>query len=380
LPALLFGLAVLPARVLLRRGKPVLAALSFAVLWTSIEFLLALFGKDGTIASIAYTQSSFLPVVQVAALTGVAGITFVLCFVPALVAARKWVWAGAVVVGVLGFGLVRLQVGKYGEPVKVGMVAVDEGVYKNGIHPKSDSDEFGILFRYVPEIRKLGEQGVKLVVLPEKAIPIMEGTADGLRISMTELADRFGMRIVVGYTIISPKPMRNMAGLIDPGEGVVGAYEKVHLFEGELIERFQHGSKPWVVGKAGFAICKDFDFESYMRKYGEMGVSVMYAPAWDFVRDGWWHSRIAIVGAVSNGYTLARNAREGRMTISDDRGRVQYEASSESQQLTTMVGELRPSTGRTLYSRWGDWFGWLMVATAAFSLIYLAASRSLTRV
>jgi len=285
-----------------------------------------------------------------------------------------------VVVGVLVFGVLRLRTGTYGVPVKVGMVALEEGVYKNGIYPKNDSDEFGILFRYEPEIAKLGRQGAKLVVLPEKAIPITELTGDALRLSMTGLADTFGMRIVAGYTIISPKPMRNMVGLIDPGMGVVGAYEKVHLFEGEAIEGFHHGSEPWIVGDAGFAICKDFDFESYMRKYGEKGVSVMYDPAWDFVRDGWWHSRIAIVGAVANGYSLVRNARQGRMTISDDRGRVQYEASSESQRMTTLIGELRPSMGRTLYSRLGDWFGWLMVGVALGSLVYLAARRSFTRV
>src|ERR1700743_2537898 len=43
MPALCFGLAVLPARVFVKRGQPVLAALSFAALWTTVEFLLALY-------------------------------------------------------------------------------------------------------------------------------------------------------------------------------------------------------------------------------------------------------------------------------------------------------------------------------------------------
>ena len=383
MPALFFALAVLPARVFVKRGQPVLAALSFAALWTSIEFLFALLGRDGTIVSIAYTQASTPELVQIAALTGVAGITFVLCLLPASLVWQEGSpkgWGALVFVFVLGYGAVRMTTGKYGEPVKVGMVALEEGVYKNGIYPKNDSDQFGILFRYVPEIEKLGEQGVKLVVLPEKAIPVTEFTGDGLRMSMTKLANRFGMRIVVGYTTISPKPMRNWAALIDSGQGVVGAYEKVHLFEGEMIEGFGHGSKPWIIGNSGVAICKDLDFESYMRQYGEAGIGVLYAPAWDFVRDGWWHSRVAIIGAVANGYSLVRNAREGRMTISDDRGRVRYEASSESRKLTTLIGVVQPSTGRTLYSRWGDWFSWLMLVVAAGTLVYLAARRSFTRV
>jgi apolipoprotein N-acyltransferase len=384
LPAVCFALAVLPARVFLRRRQPVLAALSFAALWTTVEFLLALFGRDGTIVSIAYTQSSFLPVVQVAALTGVAGISFVLCFVPALVAARKWVWAAGVVMLVVGFGSVRYHMIGSGRlinsgSVTVGMVSLDERVYKNGIFPKSDGDDNGIIQRYVEEIGKLAQAGARLVLLPEKAVPVRESALDRFRGAMTGVANQYGIRIIVGYTVISPKPMRNMAGLFEPG-GVVKTYEKVHLFEGEAMEGFSHGSAPGVFGEEGLAICKDYDFEPYMREYGKAGVAVMYDPAWDFVRDGWWHSRIAIVGAVANGYSLVRNAREGRMTISDDRGYVYYEASSEGKKLTTMIGSLELSAHRTLYARWGDWFGWLTVATAAVVLIYLAASRSLTRV
>lgn len=383
MPALFFALAVLPARVFVKRGQPVLAALSFAALWTTIEFLFGLLGRDGTIASIAYSQASFPEILQVVSLTGVAGITFVLCLVPASLAWEEGSprgWGALVFVVVLGYGVVRMTTGKYEPAVKVGMVALDEGVYKNGIYPKNDSDEFGILFRYVPEIAKLGRQGVKLVVLPEKAIPITKFTEEGLRRSMMQLVDTFGMRIVVGYTEISPKPMKNMAAVFDSADGLAGLYEKMHLFEGEMMEGFGHGSKPEIVGRWGVAICKDYDFESYMRKYGAEGVAVMYDPAWDFVRDGWWHSRIAIVSAVANGYSLVRNARQGRMTISDDRGRVQYEASTESGKLTSMVGWLKPSVGRTLYSRWGDWFGWLMVGVAVLSLVYLAARRSFTRV
>jgi len=215
--------------------------------------------------------------------------TFVLCLVPASVAWQAGApkgWGALVFVVVLGYGAVRMTTGKYEPAVKVGMVALDEGVYRNGIYPKNDSDEFGILFRYVPEIAKLGREGAKLVVLPEKAIPVTEFTGDGLRMSMTALVDTFGMRIVFGYTEISPKPMKNMAAVLDTSEGLAGLYEKVHLFEGEMMEGFSHGLTPKVVGKAGVAICKDFDFEPYMRKYGEQGVEVMYDPAWDFVRDG----------------------------------------------------------------------------------------------
>jgi len=375
LPAVVFGLAVLPARAFLRRGQPVLAALSFAACWTSVEFLFAMLGKDGTIASIAYTQSSFLPVVQVAALTGVAGITFVLCFVPALVAGQKWIWAAGVLLLVLGFGLVRLQTGKYDAPVKVGMVAMPEQVYGGHVIEPEAAKEMKLSDEYSREIEQLAAKGVSVVVLPEKALPVTDPTVNLIYDSLARIAARSKITLVAGVTGIFTERLTNLAPVFGRGGQLLINYEKRHLFEGEAIERFGYGSKPGIFGAEGVAICKDLDFEHDMRSYGQAGIGVVYAPAWDFVRDGWWHSRIAIVGAVSNGYSLVRNARQGRMTISDDRGRVQYEASCESKQLTTMTGELRPSTGRTLYSRWGDWFGWLVVLLSVLLLLQIAYFR-----
>jgi apolipoprotein N-acyltransferase len=383
LPAILFGLTVLPARVFFRRKQPVVAAVSFAAMWTAVEFLISLLGRDGTIVSIAYTQGSFLPVIQVAALTGVAGISFVICFVPALAAGRKWDWVAAVLVVVLGFGWIRLQTGSYGAPVKVGMVVIPEAAYGRRVNEPGTKKEMELLGRYCSEIGKLGSQDMNIVLLPEKAIPVTDTTGKMVYDSLARMAARLRIDIVGGVTRISAGGMDNLAPVFSREGKMILNYDKVHLFEGEAIEGFRHGSEPGVFGAMGVAICKDLDFESYMRKYGQAGIGVLYAPAWDFVRDGWWHSRVAIVGAVANGYSLVRNAREGRLTISDDRGRVPFEVSSESQELTMLMGTMRPATGHTLYSRWGDWFGWLMVATAGLVLIYsiyLAARRSLTRV
>jgi apolipoprotein N-acyltransferase len=385
LPALLFGLTALPARAFLRRGQPLLAALSFAAPWTAIEFLVSILGRDGTIVSIAYTQSSFLPVIQLASLTGVAGITFVLCFVPALIAGalqtrRIWIWPVGIAVVVLGFGFVRLRTGEYGAPVKVGMVALEERLYGGNVYERRADKELAVFGRYCGEIGKLGEAGMKVVIIPEKALPLTDTTVKEVYDSLAQTAARLKIFIVAGVTRIEPHGMSNLAPVFGPEGRLLVDYKKVNLFEGEAIEGFGRGSEPGIFGAEGVAICKDFDFERYMRNYGRAGLSLIYDPAWDFVRDGWWHSRVAIVGAVAQGYSLVRNAREGRFTISDDRGRVDFEVSSEGRELTTMTGTVRPSTGHTLYSRWGDWFGWLMIAISVFVLIYLAASRSLTRV
>ena len=67
---------------------------------------------------------------------------------------------------------------------------------------------------------------------------------------------------------------------------------------------------------------------------------------------------------VENGFTLVRNAQEGRLTISDDRGRVLSEASCEGAKRASIIGQAGSSAARTLYSRWGNWWGWVNLVAA----------------
>ena len=71
---------------------------------------------------------------------------------------------------------------------------------------------------------------------------------------------------------------------------------------------------------------------------------------------------MAVMRGVESGFTIARSASEGRLSISDDRGRVLAEQFAPinfpSLYFNTPVRHVN-----TLYARWGDWFGWLNFAT-----------------
>lgn len=77
--------------------------------------------------------------------------------------------------------------------------------------------------------------------------------------------------------------------------------------------------------------------------------------------------------AVENGFVLVRNAQQGRLIISDDRGSVLAEASSEKSKHASVIGEVcTKAGGLTLYSRWGDWFGWLNLFLAVAQIVMLS--------
>src|SRR6476620_6422908 len=86
-PAVVFGLGVRFVRRFLRRGSLFLAALAFPVYWVAYEYLTAIASPHSTWGNLAYTQMNFLPVVQIAAITGLWGISFVVFLFAAAVAA-----------------------------------------------------------------------------------------------------------------------------------------------------------------------------------------------------------------------------------------------------------------------------------------------------
>ena len=82
-------------------------------------------------------------------------------------------------------------------------------------------------------------------------------------------------------------------------------------------------------------------------------------PAWDFGRDNWQHSRVAILRGVEDGYTIARAAKDGFLTLSDSYGRVLYQAPSSNRPYASVVAKVSVGTGETPYALLGNTFGWI---------------------
>jgi apolipoprotein N-acyltransferase len=115
-------------------------------------------------------------------------------------------------------------------------------------------------------------------------------------------------------------------------------------------------------GRWGLQICKDMDFPKLSREYAADGVNMLLVPAWDFNLDRWLHSRMAVLRAVENGFALARSARNGLLTLSDNRGRILAEAATAPDRFVSVTGKVNVVREETFYTRTGDWFAWLCVS------------------
>jgi apolipoprotein N-acyltransferase len=88
-------------------------------------------------------------------------------------------------------------------------------------------------------------------------------------------------------------------------------------------------------------------------------------PALDFGVDGWLHSRMAILRGVESGFGIARSQAFGRLTLSDDRGRLLAEGDAGPAPIAEVVGTIPVRHDSTLYDRRGDWFAGLDCAALA---------------
>jgi len=381
-PALALMLAVLLHRRLLLHGHAVAAALAPAVLWVAMEYINSLQSPHGTFGSIAYYQMDALPVVQVAAVAGLWGVSFLLLLLPAALATLAWrtgtphrartaVLALALVplAAALLYGWLRLQAPAE-SALRVGLVSIEKP-----IRPLlGDAKGQALQARYVQAIEALAQQGARVVVIPETAF----ATADTSVPAFAQLVGRYGLVLDAGIdSRTDPDAERNAVMVFRPGGTSPATYDKHHLIPG-----FEHQYTPgdrytMLAGspRIGLAICKDMDFHDIGQAYAARGAQLLLVPAWDFGIDGWLHSRMAIMRGVESGFAVARAARSGRLTLSDDRGRVLAEASSE-QHDAELVGDLPLRDTHTLYARWGDWFAWLDMALLAVLLFVARPART----
>ena len=212
-----------------------------------------------------------------------------------------------------------------------------------------------------------------MIVLPEKLGVAVDPETKGIDMIFQPLADKTKSKIVVGLIEISPPVKYNRARVYAPGAQLL-TYDKHHM-----LPPFESNLKPGIMltlmaepsGTWGVAICKDMDFTPLSRQYGKAGAGLMLVPAWDFVLDRWLHGHMAVMRGVENGFSITRAAKQGYLTVSDDRGRILAEARSDSGGLVTLVADVPAAHDITLYVLLGDWFAWFALATLVFALVQL---------
>jgi apolipoprotein N-acyltransferase len=371
---------VLLFRALLRRGAVFGASVALPAFWSLCEYAASFSPANGTAGSLAYTQEGFLPVLQVASLTGSWGITFLLLLFPSTMVSGAFlcrtsprkaaavVGAGlAVIAAAILFGAMRMEAKPSQQTLKVGLLDTDS------VEFAADAAAMQTLVaRYAEQAEALAQKGAKIVVMPEKTGLLLERDAKGVDTVLQAVADRTGATLVIGVVHVVAKDSFNEARVYTPHAPVV-TYDKQHMlppFESKLKPGTSLTILPGSSVPIGVAICKDMDFVHPALDYGRVGIDLLLDPAWDFNVDRAWHGHIAILRGVEGGYAIAHAARHGYLTVTDDRGRILGETRSDSGPFASLLVNVPLQHDVTVFDRFGMWFPW-----AAGVLLLAAVAR-----
>ena len=383
-PPLVFAFAVRMARSFMLRGQRLAAMLALPVVWVTFDYLQSL-GANGTAINLSYSQMDFLPVLQIASVTGIWGIEFTVLFLASAAAVtlasaeepgtlRLGAASAAVVFVVLGFGLWRLSQPVSGPTVTIGLAASD----RRPLLAKDEAGSAEIIREYSSAIDQLAAKGAQIVLLPEKIGPVFNQTNGPTLNVFSEAAKRNHVMVVAGVDQPDKPLKHNLAFVFGPDGNQQAVYEKHFMVPG-WEDGYERGTKvsvfPAPHANWGVVICKDMDFQKLSRDYAKHGIHLMFAPAWDFEVDDWLHGRMAVLRGIESGFAIARSAKQGLMTISDNRGRILAQEHSSESGPAMLLGSVMVSPEQTLYSRWRDWFAWLNLVGLVGLIVMRAARR-----
>jgi apolipoprotein N-acyltransferase len=399
---------------LARRGvrSPFVAA----ALWAAVDHLRSFSLTGFPWATLGYAQHASPLLLGLAAWTGVYGLSFATALGGAGLARivdRRAPAAGlpalAVVLGLHALGpLAAPEPIGDGPRLRVGVLQgnVDQGVKWSPAFAERT------LAGYEALTRRAVEQGARVVVWPETAVPGSLSVHPDLAQRVAALARETGALLVVGSVGIEPSRAGSWregevryydsAFVIDAEGRVLDRYDKTHLVPyGEyvplraLLGRFlsavasgmtsgdvSPGEAPRAIAleppgggalSAGIPICYELLFPDLVRRFVAGGAQLLLAitnDAW-YGRTGAPYQFLAITAlrSAETGVWTARAANTGVSAFIDERGRVRERTPIfETGLLVADVPLRSPEAPRTYYVRHGDvfaWTSWAAVAGAA---------------
>lgn len=374
------------------------------VFWVAAEWARGWIGGGFPWVPLGSSQSAVLPIAQLASITGVYGVSFLVALVGTAAAVvglsrrRPQLMGAAAVMAVLVLvtvgGMFRLADNRLAESGRVMRVGLIQG---NVEQDQKWDPRFrdAILARYLSLSREAILSGAQLVVWPEASTPFFMDRDSAQAAPIRALAAQTRTPFVIGTDEFDGKNIFNAASVIGADGRGRGSYRKMHLvpfgeyvplkrllfFVGPLVEAvsdFAPGTEASVLDvadgvRASVAICYESTYPTLARAFTQGGAELLMV----ITNDAWFgnssaayqHFQMGAMRAIENGRYLARAANTGITAVVDPYGRVVKQAAMfEPLGLTT---DVRLLDSRTIYTRTGDLIAWLCAALTAWVAVAL---------
>jgi apolipoprotein N-acyltransferase len=402
--AAVFLLPYFVDRALATRRRDFIGTLFFPGAVVTMEYVFSLASPLGTWNAVAYTQVHNLPLIQIASLTGLYGVSFLVAWFAAVV---NWAWENrggrnigrgitvyaSVLAAVLLFGGIRLAVTRADETVRV--AGVISRTFFLSEHPELlaplmhgeplDEAEAAALREETAAInddllarsRREARAGARVVVWGECSAQLPIENEPALIKRGRDLAREESVYLGMGLATLEPgteKPVTNKLVLVNPEGDVVWDYVKSIPVPGPEAKMSRRGdcrlpTLDTEYGRLAGAICYDMDFPAMIRQAGRAGADIMIVPSHDWYELTDLHAELATFRAVENGFSLLRPDNEAVSVATDYLGRplatMDYFAAADP----VIVADMPTRGVRTVYAAVGDVFAWLVIAAFVLTTV-----------
>jgi apolipoprotein N-acyltransferase len=380
-------------------------------LWVALEWLRAQALSGFPWASLGYSQYLNRPLIQVADVASVYGVSFALVLGNVVVAqllsaAVQRRWKGVGMPCALGVGCLA-AIWCYGgwrlhqtETAASGPDSLTVALLQGNIEQSlkwDDTAREAIFSTYRGlTLEAAADPEVDLIVWPEAATPFFFANDRVFQSRQLRLAQDVGLPLLFGSPTYArdgdQDVMYNSAFLVGPDATVRGRYDKIHLVPfGEYIPLrrllffldklvagigdFRSGEAYTVMslpqGRFGVVICFEAIFPALVRHFVRHGAQFLV----NITNDAWFgyspasyqHLSMVVFRAVESRLPVVRAANTGISAVIDPTGRLTQQTALFVR--TWVKARITPAESTTtLYTRWGDLFAYGCVLLTAVSL------------
>lgn len=394
------------------RNTKLPALLIAPVFWVVLEFLRSYVFTGFPWSSMGYSQYKFLAVIQIADITGIYGISFLVVAVNGalsdifLIKRRiREMPLFPLSHTVVGFSVLSLCIILtiiYGQ-IRLGEDRTEKQVKASIIQGNIEQDkkwepsyQNAVIEIYKDLSLKATSSSSSIIIWPETAVPFFFETDRVYTKELVDFQNQLNTYLLFGSVLIKGKTderylLSNSAVLLDKTGKIAYIYDKIHMvpfgeyvplqkilfFINKLVvgigdytrgDRYLRAETPF--GDFAPLICYEIIFPGLVRKF--------YSNGGDFIvnitNDAWFgrttgpfqHFSMTVFRAIENRKPVIRAANTGISGFIDSNGRII--SKTNLFQMAVLTGDIKTDSTRSFYTKYGDLFSYICVV---FSIVLL---------
>jgi len=395
---LVWSLPYLADRLMSRRLPGFSSTLVYPLAAAGLEFVNTSVNPVGAWGATGFTQYGQLALMQLASVTGMIGITFLMGWFASV---ANWAWEnrarsgelrrglavfGLVLAAVLVFGFLRLNLASSGDTIRVaGITADPTRIRAEPMRQAPVAAAMRVVIQdhwdaYFEATAREARAGAQVVLWPEISGVMFEPDEASFIGRAQEVAREQAIYLAIPFWIWNEEtkvPVKNKLLVFDPAGSTVLEHAK---YGGAIVENTELGdgvlrtvTTPF--GVLSGVICWDADYPAVIQQAGQNGTGLLLVPSSDWAEIDPLHTQMAVFRAIENGHSLVRQAEGNVSTAVDPYGRVLAQTDFFDAADRTMVAQVPTAHADTIYAAFGRWLGWVCIGGFLVLVVWVVVAR-----